>query len=177
MFLELGCNNMLQVKRCQETVLGLNSVFCSLSVRFLILSCLHLLTGCVQNKSLHQIIIVQSFKMAAELCLPNGLHTCVCVCERLCTRPGSKEHSCVLAGDMLIATDINLKNISRSNMCLRLHLQPSEQKGTECAHVRAHTHTHTHACRDTVRENGSGRRSKRISETACHLRCPQKTTD
>jgi len=73
--------------------------------------------------------------MAAELCLPNGLRTCVC--ERVCMRPGSKEHSCVLAGDMLIATDINLKNISRSNMCLRLHLQPSEQRGT------AHTHEHT----------------------------------
>lgn len=122
-------------------------LFWSLSVRFFIFSCLSLLTGCVQNKSLHQIIIVQSFKMAAELCLPNGLHTCVCVCERVCMRPDSKEHSCVLAGDMLIATDINLKNISRSNMCLRLHLQPSEQRGTERkrAHTHTNTHTHTHA--------------------------------
>ena len=57
-------------------------LFWSLSVRFLILSCLSLLTGCVQNKSLHQIIIVQSFKMAAELCLPNGSRTRVCLCER-----------------------------------------------------------------------------------------------
>ena len=58
-------------------------------------------------------------------------------------RPGSKEHSCVLAGDMLIATDINLKNISRSNMCLRLHLQPSEKRGTARAHTHTHTLTHT----------------------------------
>lgn len=61
----------------------------------------------------------------------------------MCTRLHSKEHSCVLAGDMLIATDINLKNISRSNMCLRLHLQPSEQRGTVRAHVGTHTHRHT----------------------------------
>lgn len=141
-------------------------LFWSLSVRFLVLSCLSLLRGCVQNISLHQIIIVQSFKMAAELCLPNGLRTCVCMRERVCMRPGSKEHSCVLAGDMLITTDINLKNISRSNMCLRLHLQPSEQRGT--------THTHKHTRQG---KTGSGKTSKRISETACHLRCPQKTTD
>lgn len=113
-------------------------LFWSLSVRFLILSCLSLLTGCVQNKSLHQIIIVQSFKMAAVAMFTQRFaYMCVCERARVCTRPGSKEHSCVLAGDMLIATDINLKNISRSNMCLRLHLQPSEQRGT------ARTHKHT----------------------------------
>lgn len=95
-------------------------------------------------------------------------YMCVARESGVCVRgPGSKEHSCVLAGDMLIATDINLKNISRSNMCLRLHLQPSEQRGT----ARAHTNTHSRG------KSGSGKTSKRISETACHLRCPQKTTD
>lgn len=66
----------------------------------------------------------------------------MCVCVR--SRTGavhSKEHSCVLAGDMLIASDINLKNISRSNTCLRLHLQPCEQRGTDThRHTRAQTH-------------------------------------
>ena len=72
------CNNMLLGRGVRRLSWGRN-LFWSLSVRFLIISCLRLLTGCVQNKSLHQIIIVQSFKMAAELCLPNGLHTHVCV--------------------------------------------------------------------------------------------------
>lgn len=75
------CNNMLLGRGVRRLSWGRN-LFWSLSVRFLIISCLRLLTGCVQNKSLHQIIIVQSFKMAAELCLPNGSHThSVCVSE------------------------------------------------------------------------------------------------
>lgn len=149
-------------------------LFWSLSVRFPIASCLSLLAGCVQNKSLHQVIIMPSLKMAAELCLPSGF-AYMCLCWRVfcvCTRPSSKEHSCVLAADMLITTDINLKNISQSNMCPRLHLQPSEQRG---AVVRTHAHTRTRTL--TRKESGSGKTSKRISETACHVRCPQKTTD
>lgn len=35
---------------------------------------------------------------------------------------------------MLMTTDMNLTNLSRGNMCLRLRLQPSEL---------THTHTHT----------------------------------